>query len=63
MIIFFILYMACNTRPAFPGPDRLPFAAGLKSRWQYYVVYPEGALRQRKVKTFRDWLFSEMAAG
>lgn len=40
-----------------------PFDLALKSRWNYYVVYPDGALRQRKVRTFRDWLFSEMAAG
>jgi len=40
-----------------------PFDLGLKSRWKYYLVYPEGALRQRKVRAFRDWLFSEMAGG
>ncbi len=40
-----------------------PFDLALKSRWNYYVVYPDGALRQRKVRAFRDWLFSEMAAG
>jgi LysR family glycine cleavage system transcriptional activator len=40
-----------------------PFNLALKSRWKYYVVYPDGALRQRKVKAFRDWLFSEMTAG
>jgi LysR family transcriptional regulator, glycine cleavage system transcriptional activator len=39
-----------------------PFDLALKSRWQYYVVYPEGALRQKKVKAFRDWLFEEMTA-
>lgn len=39
-----------------------PFELALSSRWRYYVVYPEGALRQRKVKAFRDWLFEEMAA-
>jgi LysR family glycine cleavage system transcriptional activator len=33
-----------------------PFDLALKSRWNYYVVYPDGALRQRKVKAFRDWL-------
>jgi LysR family glycine cleavage system transcriptional activator len=38
-----------------------PFDLTLKSRWNYYVVYPEGALRHRKVRAFRDWLFSEMA--
>jgi LysR family glycine cleavage system transcriptional activator len=40
-----------------------PFDMALKSRWSYYVVYPDGALRHRKIKAFRDWLFSEMAAG
>jgi LysR family transcriptional regulator, glycine cleavage system transcriptional activator len=40
-----------------------PFGLALKSRSKYYVVYPEGALRQRKVKAFRDWIFAEMAAG
>ena len=28
-----------------------------------YVPYQEGALRQKKVKAFRDWLFSEFATG
>lgn len=40
-----------------------PFDLALKSRWSYYVVYPKDALRQRKVRAFRDWLFGEMAAG
>ncbi len=40
-----------------------PFDLSLKSRWSYYLVYPEGALRHRKVKAFRDWLFNEMAKG
>ena len=40
-----------------------PFDLALKSRWNYYVVYPDGALRQKKVKAFRDWLFEELAAG
>jgi LysR family glycine cleavage system transcriptional activator len=39
-----------------------PFDLALKSAWKYYVVYPEGALRQKKVRAFRDWLFAEMAA-
>jgi LysR family glycine cleavage system transcriptional activator len=38
-----------------------PFDLALKSRWKYYVVYPEGSLHHRKVKEFRDWLFREMA--
>lgn len=40
-----------------------PFDLALKSRWNYYVVYPDGALRQRKVRAFRDWLFSELVVG
>lgn len=40
-----------------------PFDLTLKSRSKYYIVYPQGALRQRKVKAFRDWLLSEMDAG
>ncbi|KAA1183634.1 transcriptional regulator GcvA [Rhizobium tropici] len=40
-----------------------PFDLALKSRWNYYVVYPEGAMRLKKVRSFRDWLFSEMASG
>jgi LysR family transcriptional regulator, glycine cleavage system transcriptional activator len=38
-----------------------PFDLALKSRWKYYVVYPDGALNHQKVKAFRDWLFKEMA--
>jgi LysR family glycine cleavage system transcriptional activator len=38
-----------------------PFELALKSRWRYYVVYPDGALHHRKVEAFRNWLFSEMA--
>lgn len=38
-----------------------PFDLALKSRWSYYVVYPEGALRHKPVRAFRDWLFSEVA--
>lgn len=39
-----------------------PFDLALKSRWSYYIVYPEGALRHQKIRAFRDWLFDEMAA-
>lgn len=39
-----------------------PFDLALKSRSKYYVVYLASALRQKKVKAFRDWLFNEMAA-
>jgi LysR family glycine cleavage system transcriptional activator len=38
-----------------------PFAHALKALSSFYLVYPPGALRQRKVKDFRDWLFSELA--
>ncbi len=40
-----------------------PFDLALKSRWKYYVVYAVGALRQKKVRMFRDWLISEMTSG
>jgi len=36
------------------------FDLALASRWRYYVVYLVGAVQQRKVKSFRDWLFYEM---
>ncbi|MBZ9746588.1 transcriptional regulator GcvA [Mesorhizobium sp. CO1-1-7] len=39
-----------------------PFDLALKSAASYYVVYPEGALRQKKIRAFRDWLFAEVAA-
>lgn len=38
-----------------------PFDLALKSRWKYYVVYPHEALRQKKVRAFRDWVFREMS--
>ena len=38
-----------------------PFAHALKSTSSFYVVYPPGAIRQRKVKAFRDWLLAELA--
>jgi LysR family glycine cleavage system transcriptional activator len=37
-----------------------PFKHALKSFSSFYVVYPPDAIRQRKVKAFRDWLFSEV---
>lgn len=40
-----------------------PFAHALKSVSSFYVVYPPDAIRQRKVKAFRDWLFAEMTPG
>jgi LysR family glycine cleavage system transcriptional activator len=39
-----------------------PFAHALPAQSSFYLVYPPAALRQRKVKLFRDWLFSEMRA-
>lgn len=39
-----------------------PFDLALKSAASYYLVYPEGALRQKKVRAFRDWLVAEVAA-
>ncbi|MER9683529.1 transcriptional regulator GcvA [Mesorhizobium sp. M0184] len=38
-----------------------PFGHALKSPSSFYFVYPPEALRQRKVKAFRDWLLSEVA--
>ncbi len=37
-----------------------PFKHALKAASSFYVVYPPEAIRQRKVRTFRDWLFSEI---
>jgi len=37
-----------------------PFGHALKSFSSFYVVYPPDAIRQRKVRAFRDWLFSEI---
>jgi LysR family transcriptional regulator, glycine cleavage system transcriptional activator len=39
-----------------------PFGLELKASSRYYVVYLATALRQRKVKEFRDWLLEEAAA-
>ena len=36
-----------------------PFKHALKGVSSFYVVYPPDAIRQRKVRIFRDWLFSE----
>lgn len=38
-----------------------PFPHALKARSSFYLVYPPPAMRQRKVKLFRDWLLAEMA--
>ncbi|WP_318012160.1 hypothetical protein [Mesorhizobium sp. CA14] len=37
-----------------------PFDHALKAVSSFYLVYPPEAIRQRKVKAFRDWLFSEI---
>jgi LysR family glycine cleavage system transcriptional activator len=37
-----------------------PFKHALKAASSFYVVYPPEAIRQRKVRVFRDWLFSEI---
>lgn len=37
-----------------------PFGHAMKSPSSFYVVYPPDAIRQRKVKAFRDWLLSEV---
>jgi LysR family glycine cleavage system transcriptional activator len=39
-----------------------PFQHALSAHASFYVVYPPEAIRQRKVRAFRDWLFSEFAA-
>ncbi|OCC02088.1 transcriptional regulator [Labrys sp. WJW] len=39
-----------------------PFGHAVKSRSSFYLVYPPEAIRQRKVKVFRDWIFAEMTA-
>ena len=37
-----------------------PFKHTLKAVSSFYVVYPPEAIRQRKIRMFRDWLFSEI---
>jgi LysR family glycine cleavage system transcriptional activator len=39
-----------------------PFDLKVKATSSYYVVYMATALRQRKVRAFRDWLVKEIAA-
>jgi LysR family transcriptional regulator, glycine cleavage system transcriptional activator len=39
-----------------------PFDHAMKSPSSFYLVYPPEAIRQRKVKAFRDWLLAEIAA-
>jgi LysR family glycine cleavage system transcriptional activator len=37
-----------------------PFRQALKAHASFYLVYPPEAIRQRKVKAFRDWLLAEI---
>jgi len=37
-----------------------PFDHALKAVSSFYLVYPPEAIRQRKVKAFRDWILSEV---
>ena len=39
-----------------------PFKHALQSVSSFFLVYPPEAIRQRKVKVFRDWLFAEVKA-
>ncbi|MGX5800584.1 hypothetical protein ACWGS9_05000 [Bradyrhizobium sp. Arg314] len=45
-----------------PAAGRLvrPFDHALKAVSSFYLVYPPEAIRQRKVKAFRDWLLEEI---
>ncbi|MBX3620498.1 MAG: transcriptional regulator GcvA [Rhizobacter sp.] len=40
-----------------------PFRHALKARSSFFLVYPPEAIRQRKVRLFRDWLMAEMRGG
>jgi LysR family glycine cleavage system transcriptional activator len=39
-----------------------PFAHAITSPSSFFLVYPPEAIRQRKIRAFRDWLLAEMAA-
>lgn len=39
-----------------------PFMQALKGVSSFYLVYPPEAIRQRKVRLFREWIRAEMAA-
>lgn len=39
-----------------------PFKHALRARSSFFVVYPPEAIRQPKIKAFRDWLFAEFAS-
>ena len=34
----------------------VPFDFKMSSEFAYYLVYPQDAIRRRKIKAFRDWL-------
>ena len=38
-----------------------PFEFKMPAGLAYYLVYPPRALQRKKVKAFRDWLFTEIA--
>jgi LysR family glycine cleavage system transcriptional activator len=40
-----------------------PFALALKSPSSFYLVYPPEAIRQSKVRAFRDWILTESGLG
>ncbi|UXN71590.1 transcriptional regulator GcvA [Devosia neptuniae] len=40
-----------------------PFAHALKSPSSFYLVHPPAAIRQPKVRAFRDWLLAEVKQG
>jgi LysR family transcriptional regulator, glycine cleavage system transcriptional activator len=40
-----------------------PFKPALKAVSSFYLVYPPEAVRQRKVKAFREWILAEIGAG
>jgi LysR family glycine cleavage system transcriptional activator len=40
-----------------------PFATTRRSHHPFYLVYPEAKARDPRVRTFRDWLLEEAAAG
>jgi LysR family glycine cleavage system transcriptional activator len=40
-----------------------PFKQALKGVASFYLVYPPDAIRQRKVRLFRDWITAEIPAG
>lgn len=39
-----------------------PFRHALQSSSQFFLVYPPRAIRQHKIKAFRNWLFAEMTS-